>query len=347
MQQQKRKHINIPYFVPHEGCPHTCAFCSQRKITGIRCVDRVGEERERFYNTVNQSLATAQSGAFVEIAFFGGSFTGIGPDRMERLLIWAHEYIKAGSVQGIRISTRPDYIDEKILDTLKRYGVTAIELGVQSMNDSVLQACDRGHTASDTKKAAGLIRQYGFSLGCQMILGLPESDCETEITTAKEIVALGADCARIYPILVLEGTKLYEMRAQGQYAPPSIDELVLRGAKVLRIFLDSGIKVLRMGLQSSEELGRSAEYEPAYGELVWNRLYLDAMERVLQSKTVAGEEITVTVKSGDISKAAGQNKRNTEYLKKAYKLKQIKFTENSSLRTGEVIIEKRYGEVLN
>ena len=336
-----QKHINIPYFVPHEGCPHDCAFCSQRKITGVNTCGVNTQERERFHKTVQQSLATAQSGAFVEIAFFGGSFTGIEPERMEQLLSWAYEYVKAGSVQGIRISTRPDYIDSQILDTLKHYGVTAIELGVQSMSDNVLQACDRGHTAADTIAAAKLIKQYGFSLGCQMILGLPESDCETEVMTAREMVALGADCVRIYPILVIEGTKLFSMRARGSYEPPSIDELVLRGAKCLRIFLDNGVKVLRMGLQSSEELIKSTEYEPAYGELVWNRLYLEALEKALQNKIPLTESIvTMTVTKGDISKAVGQNKKNTEYLKKKYGIKQLKFKEEPSLKVGEVQINK-------
>lgn len=336
-----QKHINIPYFVPHEGCPYTCAFCSQRKITGVSRSNIANEEREQFHKTVQQSLATAHSGAFVEIAFFGGSFTGIELGRMEQLLGWAYEYIKTGSVQGIRISTRPDYINTKILDTLKHYGVTSIELGVQSMSDSVLYACDRGHTAADTVAAAKLIKQYGFSLGCQIILGLPESNRETEAMTASEIVALGADCARIYPILVIEGTKLFEMRAKGSYAPPSIDELVLSGAKCLRIFLDSGVKVLRMGLQSSKELSKSAEYEPAYGELVWNKLYLDELDKTLQSKIPLDDAfVTIAIKQGDISKAVGQNKKNTEYLKKKFGIKQIKFIEQPSLQEGEILILK-------
>lgn len=333
-----QKHINIPYFVPHEGCPHDCAFCSQRKITGVRGCSSFDDERERFHKTIQQSLATAQSGAFVEVAFFGGSFTGIEAQRMERLLGWANEYIKSGAVQGIRISTRPDYIDATILDTLKHYGVTSIELGVQSMSDKVLHACDRGHTAYDTVEATKLIKQYGFSLGCQMILGLPESDCETEVATAREIVALGADCARIYPILVLEGTKLFAMRAKGCYKPPSIEELVLRGSRCLSVFLDGGVKVLRMGLQSSQELGKSVEYEPAYGELVWNRLYLNVLEKILQNKKLQNTTITIAVKQGDISKAVGQSKKNTKNLKERFGIKHIKFKEEPTLKVGEVRI---------
>ena len=334
-----QKHINIPYFVPHEGCPHDCAFCSQQKITGVNRCGRTDEERQQFHKTVQQSLATAQSEAFVEIAFFGGSFTGIEPERMELLLSWANEYIKSGDVQGIRISTRPDYIDDHILETLKRYGVTAIELGVQSMSDEVLQACDRGHTADDTVKAAKLIKQYGFLLGCQMILGLPLSERETELMTAKEIIALGADCARIYPILVIEGTKLFKMRANGSYAPPPTDELVLRGAECLRLFLSSGVKVLRMGLQSSEELCKSSEYEPAYGELVWNKLYLEEMQKQLQKYApLNGANVTVAVSYSDVSKAVGQNKKNAEYLKQLFGIKHIKFREQPSLNIGDVKI---------
>lgn len=338
-----KKHVNIPWFVAHEGCGHSCVFCSQYKITGTDnrkfCTD---DEKNRFFNTVEETLSTIEAEREAEIAFFGGSFTGIERSRMIMLLDWAYSFVKSGRVSGIRISTRPDYINDEILSILKAHGVSAIELGVQSMSDKVLTASKRGHNTSDSLRAAELIKHYGFSLGCQMMLGLPLSDEETEIDTAKKIVAMEADNTRIYPILVIEETKLDKMRAAGEYEPPKMDELISRGAKCLRVFLDGGVKVLRMGLQSGEGFDKSAEYEPAYGEYVWNKLYLDELEKELGRKDTNLENalIVVSVPKGDISKAVGQKRRNVDFLKQKYGVCNFKFIPNLSLKPGKLKIEQ-------
>lgn len=337
-----KRHINIPWFVPHEGCRHSCAFCSQKKITGIEQNGLLSvDEKSLFDKTIEKSLKTADENTVTEIAFFGGSFTGIESERMETLLSWAKYYIDIGKVAGIRISTRPDYIDTEKLKILKDYGVSAIELGVQSMSDDVLDACMRGHNAEDTRKAAALIKGYGFSLGCQMILGLPLSDIDDEIKTASEIVCFGADCARIYPIVVFEGTKLHMMRQVGDYEVPSLEDLIIRGAECLNIFINADVKVLRMGLQSSDTLIKSSEYEPAYGEYVWNKLYLNKLEESIrrQPNIQKGTEIIVYVPKGDISKVVGQHRRNITKLKENYGIKNIKLKQDNALKKGDVRIE--------
>ncbi|HBL83884.1 MAG: hypothetical protein A2Y17_00215 [Clostridiales bacterium GWF2_38_85] len=332
-----KKHINIPYFVPHEGCGHSCVFCSQEKITGKECKTNSNiEEKQQFFDTVETTLATVSTDTTTEIAFFGGSFTGIEEPRMIMLLEWAYSFVKSGRVSGIRLSTRPDYINEHKLNILQKYGVTAVELGVQNMNDAVLTASKRGHTADDTRKAAKLIIDYGFTFGGQMMLGLPLSTADDEVYTAEQIVEMGADNTRIYPILVLVGTELHRMRLAVKYEPPAFDELVDRGAKCLEVFLKGGVKPLRIGLQASDEINSYREYNPAYGELVWNRLYLCRMINLIESGGIT-DSVVFTVNSADISKAVGQKRKNINYLVDKYKFRSVKIISDNTLANGDII----------
>ena len=127
-------HGNIAVFIPHLGCPHACSFCDQRSISGA--------ERpvtpEEVSALLREAFARKPDPACTEIAFFGGSFTGIDRTLMVRLLCDAYAYVRAGKVDSIRLSTRPDYISAEILDILKSYGVKSVELGIQSMDDTVL-----------------------------------------------------------------------------------------------------------------------------------------------------------------------------------------------------------------
>jgi histone acetyltransferase (RNA polymerase elongator complex component) len=182
------------------------------KITGKSRLDPpLGEELYLLRQTVEESLKTLPKSCDSQLAFFGGSFTGIERERMIALLETGYEYVKSGNLKGIRISTRPDYIDGEILDILKKYGVTDIELGIQSMNDRVLKACARGHKAEISYKSAELILKYGFNFVGQMMIGLPESTAEDEIETADAIIKMGATGARIYPTVVFADTNLYDM----------------------------------------------------------------------------------------------------------------------------------------
>lgn len=299
-----KKHRNIPFFVPHAGCPNCCVFCSQTKITGKECE----KNREQEISEL-RSLLESESGDFYEsqIGFFGGSFTAIERGRMEALLSVANEYIKKGAASSIRISTRPDKIDKEILDILSKYNVKNIELGVQSTDNSVLDACERGHTVADSFFAAELITENGFVFGGQMMIGLPGSSLDTEIKTAEDIVKMGAKEARIYPTVVFEGTKLFEMAKKGEYSPLSLEEAVERSAKCFRIFYENGVKVLRIGLHSSENLKNAplGANHPALGELVKSCVYTDIIAE--KAGNIDGKIIEIGIKKSDLSMLCGHN----------------------------------------
>ncbi len=297
-------HRNLPFFVPHAGCPNCCVFCSQVKITGERAEKNIDTE----INELRTMLSSA-SGEFAssQIAFFGGSFTAIEPSRMEGLLAVANEYIDRGIADSIRISTRPDKIDDRILDTLQKHRVTHIELGVQSTNDHVLASSARGHTAEASFKAAELIRAHGMQFVGQMMVGLPSSTVDDEVQTARDIVSMGAVEARIYPTVVFEGTKLYDMTLSGEYTPLTLEDAVDRTAKCYRIFEQSGVVMLRVGLHSSENL-KNAPFganHPSIGELVKSRVYTDIItEQVGDCK---GKILCIGIRSSDMSMLCGHN----------------------------------------
>ncbi len=326
---KENKHINIPIFIPHLGCPNDCAFCNQRSISGRTHFDISNVRRQ-----IEDALSTAGERES-EIAFFGGSFTGIDRGLMVSLLEIAEEYVRAGQVSSIRLSTRPDYISGEILDILGKYSVKTIELGIQSASDKVLAASKRGHTLSDTVNACKLIKERGFELVGQMMIGLPMSDGESEIETAKLICALGASETRIYPIVILKNTHLVNMVESGEYIPLSEEELVNRSASVLEIFRKNGVKVLRIGLHSGTELNSGEEiacgyYHPAMGELVEGELYYRELEKLI-SELEAPKRVTVTVPKGSLSKAIGQNGRNRVRLTEKFGLTALKFKEGKEL----------------
>ena len=317
-----RKHANIPIFIPHEGCRNDCVFCNQRTITGT-CQ---GSDRD-IKPEIEQALATIGDDRDVEIAFFGGSFTGIGKDKMTRLLDTAYGYVKSGRVRSVRLSTRPDYIDREILDILRMYGVTHIELGIQSMSQRVLDASRRGHTISDTERACALINEYGFILGGQMMIGLPSSSLEDEINTADFIGRMGAKEARIYPCVVFRNTALCDMAERGEYSPLSLEDAVTRSAAVYNKLTKYGINILRIGLQASESLSDENEvyggaFHPAMGELVESRVNLDKLLSAIDcfkdsGQDYKGKPFIVECKKRDLSKVIGHKKSNMEIIRKA------------------------------
>ena len=217
-----------------QGCPFDCVFCDQRQITGQQNAQSDAE----IAGKIEQYLATLpDENCKIEIGFFGGSFTGLKVTEQQRYLDLAKPWLKSGKISGIRLSTRPDYINDEILKMLKECGVTAIELGVQSMDDEVLRLAGRGHTADDVKKAAGKIKAAGFSLGLQMMTGLPGDSFDKSLKTAEEIVLLGADSTRIYPALVIRNTSLENIYRQGRYKPLTLDEAVDWCSRIVPLFL--------------------------------------------------------------------------------------------------------------
>ena len=319
-----KKHINIPIFIPHVGCPNACVFCNQRKISGHKCFEKysVREELEKAFSTVDGTIPT-------QIAYFGGSFTGIDREDMIELLSIANEYIDGGSCESIRISTRPDYIDREILDILRRYRVSSVELGIQSTDEAVLRACARGHTAEDSFRAAALVKEYGFELIGQMMVGLPSSTAETERRTALDICHMGADGARIYPTVVFEETALADMTRNGSYPPLTEETSVLRAANALSVFIENNVPVIRLGLQSGEALEHSegvvaGGYHPAVGELAYAKCFRDMLEAALLQMQTEGKDAVVYAHASDVSKVIGQRGANRNYLIHRFLLKSFR-----------------------
>ena len=330
-----KKHVNIPIFIPHYGCPNDCVFCNQRKITG-----KPSFEKEAVLREIDEALSTVETElADTELAFFGGSFTAIPLKEMTELLSISDIYLKAGKISSVRLSTRPDAISKEILGILKEHGVKTIELGIQSFSDRVLLASRRGHTAEASERACRLIKEYGFELIGQMMVGLPSSTVEDEIMTAEKICSLGANGARVYPTVVFPDTELDRMKESGIYRPMDTEEAVLRTSEVLSVFAEQNVPVIRIGLCSNETLsdGRYSEnYHPSVGELSLNRMYLKKMRSLLKDTAVKAPVFNVA--RGKISQAVGQKRINTETLKREFSLTDVKVREDCSLTNFDITL---------
>ncbi len=303
------KHINVALFVVHKGCPHMCSFCNQRSISGSS-KDITAADVHSAVKTAIDSL-TEKEAAGGEIAFFGGSFTMVDHDYMLSLLEAAYEYVGKGIFKGIRISTRPDGINRKICDILKKYGVTAVELGAQSLDDRVLELNERGHTAKQVCDACKMLKEYGFELGLQMMTGLYGSQDADSIETAEKIIALAPETVRIYPTVVIKGTKLHELMQSGAFEPKGIPETVDLCARLIPMFENAGIKVIRVGLHSGggvDETYAGGAYHPALRELCEGRIYYNNAFGKLEKLPQGSYILNVSPK--EISKMTGQKKEN-------------------------------------
>ena len=328
------KKYNIPIFVPHKGCPFDCVFCNQNRITGsIKEVtpDDVTSTIEAYLSTLPKHERN------IEVAFFGGSFTGIPIKEQSLLMERVTPYIEKGIIDGIRLSTRPDYINTKILDNLKHHGVTTIELGVQSMSDSVLKTSNRGHSSADVIKAVSLIREYDFSLGLQMMTGLPGDTDELSIKTANRIIALKPDFVRIYPTLTIKDTYLEKMYRMGKYEPQTLDDAVLLSKKLLLMYESANICVIRVGLQPTEEINSNASvvagpFHSSFGELVESSIYYDLIKEEIAKIT---KDAIVFVKPSEISKAVGHKRSNIIKIKNEFNIN-IKIKGDGNLKRREV-----------
>ncbi len=345
----KVAHKNIPIFIPHLGCPNGCVFCDQRAISGQIEFCEADVERQ-----LAESVATLNEGDEAEIAFFGGSFTGIDRALMVRLLDMAQPYLASGKVSSIRCSTRPDYINDEILSILSRYGVKTVELGIQSTSDGVLAASKRGHTADVARRAAAALKAAGFNFIGQMMIGLPASNVEREIATAREICDMGADGARVYPTVVFANTELSNMSVSGEYQPLTEDDAVRRTAAVLEVFEGAGVPVIRVGLCSGESLSSpekavAGARHPAIGELAMGELMFNRICAEIERKFSAGERmrpeqtLVVFVPKGATSRAVGQNKRNIlrirEKYSALYQINRIKIIEKVSIIGYNIMID--------
>ena len=304
------KHANVAVFIPDLGCPHRCAFCHQKTISGA-FREVTAEEIDRAVGTAVRSGAAPQS---TELAFFGGSFTCIDPDRMRAYLAQAKGYLDRGVIGGIRISTRPDGIDAERLSLLRQYGVTAIELGCQSMDDAVLRISERGHTAADTMRACRLVKDFGFELGVQMMTGLPGSSDDCDIRTAQQLIALSPDTARIYPTFVFEGTRLFDWYRAGTYRPQTLEDAVTLCSALLQLFEEHGVRVIRLGLHADDgaRACKAGPFHPAFRELCESRIYLDRALQRLSGQPQGHYDLFVG--SRYLSQAVGHQKQNVRAL---------------------------------
>ena len=303
------KHSNISIFVPHIGCPNKCSFCNQRYITGTFYAPSSDDVKSAVLTAKNSPNFNPKT---TEIAFFGGSFTAINRNYMIHLLETAAQFVEDGTVFGIRISTRPDSINEEILTLLKKYHVTAIELGAQSLDNRVLKKNNRGHTADDVVNSAKLIKSLGFELGLQMMTGLYGDNEKSVIKTAKKCIDLKPDTMRIYPTIVLKDTYLAALYADNIYKPQDLPEAVDLAAKLYEMFTENGIKVIRLGLHSIEKNAFIAgPWHPAFSELCLSEIMLSKALKILKEKG----EYTIFVNKSDVSKMIGQKKSNIIHLK--------------------------------
>ena len=308
------KHYNIPIFIPELACPFQCAFCNQEKISGHNLIPDDAEIIQIIQDHLN---SFREKNRFVEVAYFGGSFTGIPFEQQEHFLGLVQPFIKNGSVQSIRLSTRPDYIDREILTMLKKYNVGTIELGAQSLDDEVLKKSHRGHSAKQVEDASKLIHEFGFKLGLQMMIGLPGDSLEKSLATAKKIVELGADNTRIYPALVIKGTAMHQWFEKRKYNPLSLEEAVNWTKQILPVFENAGVKIIRVGLHPSEGLLTGEEliagpFHISFRELVLTEIWNDKLKPLL--KTHQGKNIKITVPFGNLNHAIGHKAKNKKML---------------------------------
>ncbi len=309
-----KKHSNIPIFIPELACPHQCVFCNQEEISGTHSIPQPEDVRD----IVEQYLATMPENRSINIAFFGGSFTGLPVDLQEQYLKEAFGFVKNGRISGIRLSTRPDYINRTALELLKKYGVTTIELGVQSTNREVLNKSGREHTFEDIRGASNLICKNGFDLGLQMMIGLPGDSYDRSIQTANDIISLGAGNTRIYPAVVIKRTAMEKMYQEGKYVPLTLKQAVEWTKDIVHIFEKNNVSIIRMGLHPSEELviGKSliaGPFHAAFKEMVMTKIWKEIIDTELND--ITSKKIKISVSSRQIHNAIGYRQTNREQLK--------------------------------
>lgn len=352
MKKQKKQYV-IPVFVPHLGCPNDCIFCNQKSISGQTKM----VTKDDLIETIEYYLSSfKENDAYVEVAFFGGSFTGIDVQVQEELLQTAYKYVEQRKVDSIRVSTRPDYIDKDTLKRLKKYKVKTIELGVQSTNDYILNRSGRGHTFTDVKNASKLIRRYGFRLGHQMMVGLPESTKLDELNTAKDLIKLKPKMVRIYPVLVIKNTKLEKEYQEGTYEPITINQAVERCKELVYMFNKKRIDVIRIGLQNTDIISEpdskesevvAGPFHPAFGQLVEDSIWYDSIVDKIKKFNVKVKEVEIKVNSADVNNVIGHKKENVKKLKDLYEV-DVVINTDEKIKEGksEITILKTYTDFL-
>ncbi len=332
----QKKHFTIPIFIPELACPFRCIYCDQHKISGIKTIPSPNDVKA----IIEKNLSTiSKDNSEIEIGFFGGSFTGIPINEQKAYLKIAQPYIEQGIVNSIRLSTRPDYISNDILNFLQKFNVKTIELGAQSLDDEVLLLSKRGHTEADVKKASHLIKSNGFMLGLQMMIGLPRDTLEKTIATANKIVELRADNTRIYPCIVIKDTYLEELYIKGKYKALTIDESIDAIKNIIPIFEKANVNIIRIGLHPSKDLQGAAfvtgPYHASLRELVETKLWEDKLKMYTKNPE-NHQNITIFVAKRMYNFAIGYHAANRKILEKEYR--KVKFLIDYSLEGREFYV---------
>jgi histone acetyltransferase (RNA polymerase elongator complex component) len=332
------KHYTIPVFIPELACPFQCVFCNQKKISGHRHIADTAEVKK----TIELYLSGFKhKNRHVEVGFFGGNFTGIPLTEQEKYLKVVQPYLEKGLIHGIRLSTRPDYIDKNVLDLLSQNGVTTVELGAQSLDDDVLKASYRGHTAEQVKTASEMILERGFELGLQMMIGLPDDTLEKSLKTAQKIKEYGATNTRIYPTLIIKDTALHLWYKKGKYKPLTLDEAVLWSKRLLLYFEKENVNVIRLGLHPSEGLLSGEElvagpFHPSFRELVLTEIWWDKLKQLMSDRDQNGN-ITVKVSPDQINYAIGYGAKNKKRLLQHFN--SVKIVSSSDLKGRDFVVQ--------
>ncbi len=347
------KPLIIPVFIPNQGCPNVCIFCNQKSITGRENspdgndVKKIIEEgikgdgslfsrEKRNKRKDNRPLFKVSLNKperncfFKEIAFYGGSFTGLSLKYQEELLGEAKKAVDSGLIEGIRISTRPDYVDEKVLEILKTYGVRTIELGVQSFSDKILKNSKRGHNSSCIFYACEIIKKSGFNLGIQLMMGLPDDSEETLVGSAEKTIEIKPNFVRIYPVLVLKGTELEQMYLKGEYKPFSMEKTIRLGCLMVKRFYMEGIPVIRFGLQQTDTINLNESviagpFHPSLRHIIDSEIAFENMSGIIKDNSLSGGSVGFSVSEKELSVFKGIKKENIKKLKKSFNLKEVWF----------------------
>ena len=343
-----KKHAIIPIFIPHKGCPHACVFCNQNAITA-RTADVTTEDVRRIADELLGTLS-GRGLDTIELSFFGGSFTGIPIDQQSAYLAVAKEYKDAGKIDKIHLSTRPDYINAEILDNLKNYTVDVIELGVQSFDPEVLRLSERGHSVEDVYKACDLIKSYGcFTLGIQLMIGLPGDSYEKCMDSVRQTIEIYPEIARLYPTVIITGTKLCEMYENGEYVPFTQEEMLNTVTDMYKALTGAGINVIRVGLKASALINDTEEsrvagdsYHPAFRQLVEGRIAREELDNKLAEylkEHPDADHLLVSAGPESFSSVIGHKAENKLYFAKKYPQLVISYKEDPAIDSGDIVLD--------
>lgn len=309
----------LPIFIPHAGCPHQCVFCNQRKISGQKLATVANAKAQ-----IKRWLQWLKPSKDNQAAFYGGSFTGLDLGLQQELLALTDELYDQGIIGSVRCSTRPDYIDQERLDLLKQHHLELVELGVQSLDDKVLTAAERGHKAEDVDKAMTLLKANGFQTGIQLMVGMPEQSFTSVQETVEQVVVMKPSLARIYPLLVVKDTTLAKTFSEGKFQPLELEEAVDQATYVYDRLTSNGVNVIRIGLQPDDELCQEGNilagpFHPSMGELVKSRSLRNQLTPQIASLYNSGtRNITIDCPQKMLSKLIGLKKCNLEYWSKVF-----------------------------